>query len=278
MAARHVKHFDPHFNQALRTAAYQAVRGGAAPGDPSTLDQLVAELEVMAQFRRDHPNNAALTSNNKPMFDSADGHLLDFLNPPSGSGPTILAPYATYHDPNAGHFIGEILKLLDAGKTVILDLGNATDKIRRYFADMLSNAVFGHQERKFVENRLGGHFVQLYFEEAHNLFPVDDKDLTGVYARFAKEGAKFHIGIVYSTQSPSTINRDLLAQTENFFVGHLSSQDETKALARVQVAFAGHEQDILRAKTPGFMRMMTLSHRFVVPIQAKKFEATKAVK
>ena len=75
------------------------------------------------------------------------------------------------------------------------------------------------------------------------------KDLTGVYARFAKEGANFHIGMVYSTQSPSTINKDLLAQTENFFVGHLSSQDETKALSRVQIAFAGIEEDILRAKT-----------------------------
>jgi DNA helicase HerA-like ATPase len=94
-----------------------------------------------------------------------------------------------------------------------------------------------------------------------------------VYVRFAKEGAKFHIGIVYSTQSPSTINKELLAQTENFFVTHLSSQDETKALSRVQIAFAGIEEDILRAKTPGYMRMMTLSHRFVVPVQAKKFEA-----
>lgn len=138
---------------------------------------------------------------------------------------------------------------------------------------MLSKAVFGHQEKKFVSNTLNNSYVQLYFEEAHNLFPVDDKDLTGVYARFAKEGAKFHIGMVYSTQSPSTINRELLAQTENFFVGHMSSQDETKALSRVQVAFAGHEQDILRAKTPGYMRMLTQSHRFVVPVQALKFAA-----
>jgi hypothetical protein len=112
-----------------------------------------------------------------------------------------------------------------------------------------------------------------FFEEAHNLFPVDDKDLTGVYARFAKEGAKFHIGMVYSTQSPSTINRELLAQTENFFVGHLSSQHEAQALCRVQVAFAGHEPDILRAKTPGYMRMLTQSHRFVIPVQARKFSA-----
>jgi hypothetical protein len=80
--------------------------------------------------------------------------------------------------------------------------------------------------------------------------------------------------MVYSTQSPSTINKELLAQTENFFVAHLSSQDESKALARVQIAFSGIEEDILRAKTPGYMRMLTMSHRFVVPVQAKKFEAT----
>jgi DNA helicase HerA-like ATPase len=129
-------------------------------------------------------------------------------------------------------------------------------------------------DSKRTSNNLGNHFLQLYFEEAHNLFPTDDKDFTGVYVRFAKEGAKFHIGIVYSTQSPSTINKELLAQTENFFVSHLSSQDETRALSRIQVAFAGIEEDILRARTPGYMRMMTLSHRFVIPVQARKFEAT----
>jgi DNA helicase HerA-like ATPase len=186
----------------------------------------------------------------------------------------MLRAYKAFHSPNAGDFITEILALLDAGKTVILDLGNATDEIRRYFADMLSKAVFAHQESKFVSNKLGSHFVQLYFEEAHNLFPPDAKDLTGVYARFAKEGAKFHLGMVYSTQSPSTINKDLLAQTENFFVGHLSSQDEARSLGRVQVAFEGVEQDILRAKTPGYMRMLTMSHRFIIPVQAHKFEAT----
>jgi hypothetical protein len=55
------------------------------------------------------------------------------------------------------------------------------------FADAVL-AVFRHQETKFVGNALGKHFIQLYFEEAHNLFPPDSKDLTGVYARFAKEG------------------------------------------------------------------------------------------
>jgi hypothetical protein len=269
------KDFDPHYNKTLRTAAYSAVRNGQVPpSDPESLDELVSELEIIAQFKRNDPNNSALMSKNKPLFDADDSALLEFLSPSSGSGPLILRNYINYHSQHAGDFINEILELLDTGKTVILDLGNATDQIRRYFADMLSKAVFGHQEKKFVSNKLDNKFVQLYFEEAHNLFPPDSKDLTGVYARFAKEGAKFHIGMVYSTQSPSTINKELLAQTENFFVGHLSSQDETKALSRVQIAFDGSEEDIMKAKTPGYMRMLTMSHRFIIPIQANKFEAT----
>jgi len=273
LVSKYTKHFDPHFNKSLREAAYTAITNGPPPNDPTSLSELVAELKVMVQFNRDNSNSPVLIKDGKPAFDSDDVALLEFLSPSSGSGPSILRAYKDYHSPDAGNFINNILQLLDSGKTVILDLGNATDQIRRYFSELLSRSVFGHQEQKFVSNNLGDHYIQLYFEEAHNLFPPNDKDLTGVYARFAKEGAKFHIGMVYSTQSPSTINKELLAQTENFFIAHLSSQDETKALSRVQVAFAGIEDDILRAKTPGYMHVLTSSHRFVVPVQMHRFEA-----
>ena len=268
LAGGHARDFDPHYNAQLRNTIYD----GSPPGSPTSLDELLNEFEKLAALRRDHPDNPVLQSKGKPMLDSDDVALIEFLvRPGNQSGPKLLQPYRAYHDSTAGDFKREIVGLLDEGKTVILDLGNAPDKLRRHFSDMLSAEVFAQQEEKFVSNTLEGHFVQLYFEEAHNLFPIDDKDLTGVYARFAKEGAKFHIGMVYSTQSPSTINRELLAQTENFFVGHLSSQHEAQALGRVQVAFAGHEPDILRARTPGYMRMLTQAHRFVVPIQAKRF-------
>ena len=81
--------------------------------------------------------------------------------------------------------------------------------------------------------------------------------------------------MVYSTQSPSTINSDLLAQTENFFIAHLASQDDTNKLAKVNIAYDSIKNDILQAKTPGYIRMLTRSHRFVVSMQAKKFEPQK---
>jgi len=34
----------------------------------------------------------------------------------------------------------------------------------------------------------------------------------------------------------------------------------------------------MRAKTPGYMRMLTMSHRFIIPMQAKLFVAPSVAK
>ncbi|MDD2467312.1 MAG: DUF87 domain-containing protein [Desulfobulbus sp.] len=266
-------HFDPHFNKDIIKAVYGTSNSFTSP---QNLDELKSHLEQIESFRQQNGNNPSLQGSSGPVFDADDIALLNFLNPATGGGPRILRPFMQYHDPQAGDFVNHILQSMDSGQTVILDLGNAADEIRRYFSDLLSRAVFSHQETKFTSNSFAGHYVQLYFEEAHNLFPRDSKDFTGVYARFAKEGAKFHIGMVYSTQSPSTINKELLAQTENFFVAHMSSQDEANTLAKLQIQFDGLQQDILHTRTPGYMRILTFSHRFVIPVQVNKFEAVNA--
>lgn len=264
---------DPGFSQDLREAVYGQ---GEVPNPPGTLSELVNELKKVNKFRRENRDSPLLLSKSskKPIFDADDEALLEFFDPqPGRSGPSLLQPFRKYHDPNAGDFINDILGQLDEGMTVILDLGNANEEVMDYFSVQLSRAVLNHQVEKFSDDKLGDHFIQLYFEEAHNLFPRNDESRS-IYSRFAKEGAKYHIGMVYSTQSPATISGDLLAQTENFFVAHLSSRDDVNTLAKEQVAFEHMKDDILSAKTAGYMRMLTRSHRFVVSVQANKFEAT----
>ncbi len=266
-------HFNPGFSAALRTAAFGS-ENVQVPNPPSTLGELVRELEVMTRFKRSNNSHPSLQSGSgNPVFDADDNAILEFLEPaPGRSGVTLIQPFRTYHDQNAGNFISEILQFLDQGRTVILDLGNANEAVMQYFSRELSEAVFRHQTTKFTTNALGTHYVQLYFEEAHNLFKDNDNsDETRIYRRFAKEGAKYHIGMVYSTQSPTTINADLLAQTENFFVAHLASQDDVNKLAKVNVAYESLKNDILHAKTQGYIRMLTRSHRFVVSMQALRF-------
>ncbi|MCK4817674.1 ATP-binding protein, partial [bacterium] len=193
------------------------------------------------------------------------------------AGPGLLQNLRQYHDKSAGNFIQDILAELDKGLTVILDLGNANEVVMQYFSRELSKAVFAHQTDKFANDKLGKHFIQLYFEEAQDLFAVNDTDEnTKIYRRFAKEGAKYNIGMVYSTQSPTTISPDLLAQTENFFIAHLASQDDVNRLSRLNIAYESLKDDILQAKTVGYVRILTRSHRFVVSMQALKFTPPKA--
>lgn len=266
------KPLEPHYNEKVRKQVY----GENVPSQPSTMREIVSEfIEFIAFYRKN--NKKFVDDKGKEVFTKDDISILNFLSPESGKGPVMLSTFKIYHSATAGDFVNEIMEYLSDGKTVILDLGNASDDIRQYFSDLLSSAVFIRQENEFVNNKLGDKYIQLYFEEAHNLFPAQTKDNQDVYSRFAKEGAKFHIGMVYSTQSPSTISKELLVQTENFFVGHLASQDETKALVRTQIAFDGVEEDILRSRTPGYMRMLTMSNRFVIPVQAKLYQPERGV-
>ncbi|QBJ66107.1 hypothetical protein C3496_06555 [Bacillus anthracis] len=267
LSAGQINKFNPGLKKDLRNEIY----GGTPPVSPSNLNDLVKEFSLLATYIQNNKSSDLLMGSSEPLFDQDAIALLNFLNPVSGSGTQILTSYRHYHSPSAGDFVTEIIQLLNDGKTVILDLGNAAEDVRKYFSDMLSKAVFASQEDKFVSNTLSNHFIQLYFEEAHNLFPNNTKENTTVYHRFAKEGAKFHIGMVYSTQSPSTISQELLVQTENFFVGHLASTNEANALSKLQHTFSGLEEDIKKSRTPGYMRILTNSHRFVIPVQVKKF-------
>ena len=251
---------------------------------PDSLDEYQELFEKA--ITSDRHSKLPSSTKGKNLFDADDEALLNFLLPVSSTsaGPGIIQNVRKYHSKTAANFVTEILKDLDEGQTVIIDLGNADEEVMLYFSRELSTSIFYHQTIKFTNNNLKNslgnkHYIQLYFEEAHNLFGYNDEsEDTRIYRKFAKEGAKYHIGMVYSTQSPSTVNSDLLAQTENFFVAHLASQDDTNKLAKVNIAYDSIKNDILQAKTPGYMRMLTRSHRFVVSVQARLFTPPKNLK
>ena len=263
--------FNPQLPQALRNNVYQSILHKPTPPAPNNFRDMATEMMGVARFMLDYENDPALVRKDEPLFDLDERVMAQFLNPSSSAGPYVLRACLPFHSCDGDNFVTEVLAALDTGKTAIIDLGSASEQIVRYFSRTLSTAVFQTQEAKFVSNTLHGRFVQIYFEEAHMIFPQSTGPVTDIYSRFAKEGAKFNIGIAYSTQSPSTVNKDLLGQTENFFIGHLSSRTETEMLSSVQHAFRGLEDDIMHWRTPGLMRVLTYSHRYPLPVQVARF-------
>lgn len=260
--------FDPGFSASLR----DEIRGNSVP-KPTSLSELCTELECLYRFYQKDPKDKRLFSGSgKPLLDPDDVNLLNFLFPNgNSSGVKVLSRCRNFHDKDAGDILSEIPDFLDQSKTVILDLANGSPSLIRYLTDQICGKVFRHQEDLFTRNALGDHYVQIYAEEAHNYFPSKDTETTGIYARIAKEGAKYNIGLIYSTQSPSTISGELLSQTENFVVAHLDSAHEMDALVKRSAPFSGVRESILRTRTPGYVHLLTASQRYPVPVQISSF-------
>lgn len=173
-------------------------------------------------------------------------------------------------------FEDDILNALRQGKIVIVDLSEGEEITRRAYSEKIVTRIFNDSMKKFINNleeKDGFNVIQLYFEEAHNLFPKkENSDLSDIYNRLAKEGAKFNLGINYATQEVSSISSNILKNTQNWFIAHLNNTDEIKEINKFY-DFKDYEQGILRIKEKGFLRIKTYSNDYVIPVQVDKFVA-----
>lgn len=213
-------------------------------------------------------------STGKPYLEPIHVGLLRMIGDRNVSGAKKLTPFVAYHDPAGTDVVAQIVADVVAAKTVLIDLANADPVVANYYSEMVTRAILADQMRKFSDQdaeEFAKHSVLFYFEEAHNLFRSDDKDLTSVYNKLAKEGAKFRIGMVYATQSMTTLSPDLLKNTENFFIAHLNDDREIREIER-RYEFNGMGLDVQRARSKGYVRMITLSHRYALPVQVRLFQ------
>ncbi len=167
----------------------------------------------------------------------------------------------------------EVVELLRAGKIVIIDLSQGDPVIQRTYSDRLCASIFRDAMDRFIQTQ-PANYIQMYFEEAHNLFPKKtDADLTLIYNRLAKEGAKLSLGLAYATQEVSSISSNVLKNTQNWFVSHLNNRDELREVAKYY-DFEDFIDSLRRTTDKGFIRMKTYSNAFIVPVQIDRFTAT----
>ena len=186
------------------------------------------------------------------------------------NGYKLIVEAQNYHTPDrTDEVANEIYQHLCDGKIIIIDLsvGNAT--LRERLSKKIASHIFNQSMKKFTDGDEPSNIV-FYIEEAHNLIGKN-MEITDTWPRLAKEGAKYKIALVYSTQEVSSVHSNILANTENWFVSHLNSEKEMAELSKFY-DFADFKQSLLRSQDVGFSRVKTLSSPFVIPIQIDKFD------
>lgn len=189
------------------------------------------------------------------------------------SGYTKLRKLKELHSPtNESSFEDDIVRKLRDGEIVIIDLSQGDPELQRIYSERICRRIFTDGMERFIRNE-SANYIQLYFEEAHNLFPKkDDKDLSQIYNRLAKEGAKLRLGLAYATQEVSSISGNVLKNTQNWFVSHLNNQDELREVQKFY-DFEDFVESLRRVPDRGFIRMKTYSNAFIVPVQIDRFSA-----
>lgn len=180
-----------------------------------------------------------------------------------------VARYKAYHSSKrSADVTDEVIRHLDQGRIVILDLSVGPVEIRTVLSERIARQIFERQMASMHRGETPKNIV-LYVEEAHNLIGKK-ADLTETWPRIAKEGAKARIAFVYATQEPSSVHPNILANTENWFVTHLNNDDELRTLAKFY-DFSDFIRSLKTAQDVGFARIKTLSAPFVVPTQINRF-------
>lgn len=153
-----------------------------------------------------------------------------------------------FDNPEALNIIEDIKFHLARKRLVILDLSLMTLEMAYRVAHLVLDGIFNYNMEGITADKIINTIA--VFEEAQNVLNKKAvEEGKSIFTRWAKEGRKFQLGLIYVTQQPGAIAEEIVSQTDNFFVMHLLNKGDIDALKKANPHYDGVVADFLSKET-----------------------------
>jgi hypothetical protein len=148
------------------------------------------------------------------------------------------------HDPGSD-MLARLLQALRAGKLCVVDISRMRGAAGLALSGIVLRHIFERNQEQFTQARPQPIPTIAVVEEAQAVLGSSARRTSAgqsAYEEWVKEGRKYSLGAVLVTQQPGAIPLELLSQGDSWFVFHLLSQSDLRA---VKAANAHFSEDLL---------------------------------
>ncbi|MBP6236798.1 MAG: ATP-binding protein [Saprospiraceae bacterium] len=125
-------------------------------------------------------------------------------------------------------------KNIKKNQLIVIDLNSANDETVEVISCVLSRMIF--EKLRNSKNR-NIYPINLVLEEAHRYISTDSGKVFGdankIFERIAKEGRKYGMFLLVSSQRPSELSKTVLSQCSNFIVHRIQNPEDLSHIRQI---------------------------------------------
>jgi hypothetical protein len=180
------------------------------------------------------------------------------------------------HHPSS-QLLPALKKALSEGKLCVVDISRMRGAQGLSLAGVILQHIFEHNQEEFTKADSRTIPTIAVIEEAQSVLGASVSAAEGPFVAWVKEGRKYDLGAVLITQQPGSLPNELLSQGDNWFIFHLLSAGDLRALKNANAHFS---DDLLSSllNEPlvghGIFWSSAGATPYPIPIRALSFEDT----
>lgn len=135
---------------------------------------------------------------------------------------------------------------------IIIDTSELGRDTLETLTSVISRLIFEYRKKQEGENRQKNP-VHLVLDEAHRYIKKDQKYLLkdNVFERIAREGRKFSLYLLISSQRPSELSETVLSQCINFIIHRIQNENDMRHINAVLPYFSEDFVSKIKQSVPG---------------------------